>query len=90
MASKFTLKELKEKNPLFFDKKTMKFMGVYKQKLMQSTKLGGQVLVEAAVAWGGNRVYSVRKVSAAGSISAPVHYDTLREASLAVGKNIVL
>ena len=88
--TKFTLPELKKANELFFDKKTMKFMGVYKQKLMQSPKLGCQVLIEAAKAWGGNRVYSVRKISAAGSISTPVHYDTIREASEAIGKNIVI
>ena len=86
----FTLAQLKADNKLFFDKKTMKFMGVYKQKLMQSSKLGCQVLIEAAKAWGGNRVYSVRKISSAGSISTPVHYDTIREASEAIGKNIVI
>ena len=86
----FTLAELKADNKLFFDKKTMKFMGVYKQKLMQSKKLGCQVLIEAAKTWAGNRVYSVRKISPAGSISRPVHYDTIREASEAIGKNITI
>jgi len=90
IKDKYTLSELKGKNPSFFDKKTLKVLGIYKSKLMDSPKLKTQVLIEAAKAWGGDRVYTVRQVDKHGDISRSKNFDTIREASEYIGKNIIL
>ena len=93
IIKKYTLSELKKMNPIYFEKGNDKFFGVYKRKLMISTKLDSQVMIEAHLNTFGTqkiRQYTIRKISSSGEISSPIKFDSLLSASAYIGKNIIL
>lgn len=93
IIKKYTLSELKKLNPIYFDKGNDRFFGVYKRKLMLSTKLNSQVMIEAQKnVFNGEtlRTYSVRIIMPNGKLDTPRKFETLFGAADYIGKNIIL
>jgi len=93
IIKKYTLTELKKLNPNFFSKKIDQHFGIYSKKLIVSTKLNSQVLVEASKQKFGNdifRSYTVREITPSGEILKSNRFDNLLSASNFIGKNIIL
>lgn len=92
IVKKFTIGELKKLNPIYFEKGNDKFFGVSKRKLVVSTKLNSQIMIEKQINSysTGERYtqYSVRKISSMGEIGTPKICEDLFELYSYIGKKV--
>lgn len=88
VKKEFTLTELKTANPMFFDKKMIKFLRIYRSDFMYSPKLKSQILFEARKTIEGNPLYTVRKVNKNALILESKLFNNIEKVNKYIGINL--